>query len=323
MEQQIGVRRLLQRRLESLDQLVRQIADEAHRVRQAHRARRAFDEERTRRRVERREQLVGGVRAGLDERVEERRFAGVRIADERDAKRAIAFARPALRPALALDLLQAQLERLDALADHAPVELDLRFARSAARPDAALLAFEVAPAAHETRRKILQVGELDLQLALVALRALAEDLEYQQRPVRYRDAEMALQVALLRGGQRLIEEHRLRVVPEHQRLDLVGLAGADEERRIGRLAAADETLDDRIAGRLGELRQLVERRVEPGRAEIDADQDRPGTTAVCLRRDRRSRVSAARIQGLQLASGVSAVWKLTARPGTTVEIACL
>jgi hypothetical protein len=32
VQQQVGVRRFLQRRLEGLDQLVRQVADEAHRV---------------------------------------------------------------------------------------------------------------------------------------------------------------------------------------------------------------------------------------------------------------------------------------------------
>ena len=102
--------------------------------------------------------------------------------------------------------------RLDALADHAPVELDLRLARAAARADAAALALQVAPAPHQARRQVLQPRQLDLQLALVALRARAEDLEDQHRAVGDRHAEMALEVALLRRRQRLVEEHRLGLV---------------------------------------------------------------------------------------------------------------
>ena len=165
--------------------------------------------------------------------------------------------------------------------------------------------------------------QLDLQATLAGVRALAEDLEDQHRAVGDGDAEMALEVALLRGRKRLVEQHRLRAVAEHERLDLVGLAGADEERRVGRLAAADDAVDDLVARRFGEQRELVERGVEAGRAEVDADQDRARPVPRGLRFERWGRVRAARRLRLQVASGVSAVWKFTARPGTTVEIACL
>ena len=110
---------------------------------------------------------------------------------------------------------------------------------------------------------------------------------------------------------------------EHERLDLVGLAGADEQRRVGRLAAADDAIDDGVAGRLGELRELVERGVEAGAAEVDADEDRARATAVGRGLAGGDRVGAVPGLRFQFASGVSAAWKFTARPGTTVEIACL
>jgi hypothetical protein len=157
----------------------------------------------------------------------------------------------------------------------------------------------------------------------VALRAFAEDLEDQHRAIGDGDAEVALEVALLRRRERLVEQHGFGAVAEHERLDLVGLAGADEERGVGRLAAADDALDDFVARRFGELRQLVERIVEARDAEIDADQDRACTRTGRGRFDRRGRVGAARGLWFQVVSGVSAVWKFTARPGTTVEIACL
>ena len=181
----------------------------------------------------------------------------------------------------------------------------------------------MAPAPDQTRREVLEPGEFDLKLAFVTLRAGAENLEDQHRAIGDRDPQMALQVALLGGGKRLVEEHRLRVVAEHQGLDLVGLAAADEERRVGRLAAADDAIDNRVAGRLGQLGQLVERAIEPRSAEVDADQDRARARVAGRCFDGGCRVRAAGGQGLQFASGVSAVWKFTARPGTTVEIACL
>src|SRR5204863_7224593 len=167
----------------------RQVADEADGIGECDAARDAGQVQLARRRVERREQLVGGIGLGVDERIEERRLAGIGVADERDAEGGIALARAPLRAALALDALELLLDALDALADHAPVELDLRLARPAACADAAALALEVAPAPHQPRRQVLQAGQLDLQLALVTLRARTEDLEDQHGPVSDRDAE--------------------------------------------------------------------------------------------------------------------------------------
>ncbi len=143
--------------------------------------------------------------------------------------------------------------------------------------DAAALTLEVAPAPDQPRRQVLQARELDLQLAFVALGARAEDLENQHRAIGDRDSEMALEVALLRRRQGLVEQHGLGLVHRDQLLQLVGLAGADEERRVGGLAARDDAGDRDVAGRLGQQRQLVERLVEMLlAAEVDADQDRPG-----------------------------------------------
>ena len=128
-------------------------------------------------RVERGEQLVGRQGTRLDQRIEQRRLAGVGVADERDAEGAATLARLALRAALALDLFEPLLHRLDALADHAAVEFDLRFARATAQADAAALALQVRPAPHQARRQVLQARQFDLQLALVALRARGEDVQ--------------------------------------------------------------------------------------------------------------------------------------------------
>ena len=101
------------------------------------------------------------------------------------------------------------------------------------------------------------------------------------------------------------------------------LSGA--ECRIGRLAPADDALDGDVAGRLGELREFVQAGVEAALAEVDADEDRARRLTGGRTRMRvEARLRAPRHGGLQAAaSGVSPAWKLTGRPGTTVEMACL
>ena len=106
----------------------------------------------------------------------------------------------------------------------------------------------MAPAAHEACGQVLQLRELHLQLAFMALRAGGEDLEDQHRPVGHGHAEVALEIALLRRRQGLVEQHGLRLVALDQRLDLVGLARADEQRGVGRLAAGDDARDRQVAG---------------------------------------------------------------------------
>ena len=156
MQQQVGVHRLLERRAERRDQRVRQLADEPDGVRQGDRPDRRQVEP-ARRRVERREQLVGGVRPGARQRVEQRRLAGVGVADDRDREHLAAHARAALHRALPAELLEPLLQHLDPPPDQPPVGLELRLAR-AAQADAALLALEVGPAAHQARREVLRAG---------------------------------------------------------------------------------------------------------------------------------------------------------------------
>src|SRR6185295_10583710 len=128
-------------------------------------------------RVECGEELVGDVGFSAGEAVEERRLAGVGVAHEGDAKHAGTRAPRALRRAAAGELADAILELLHALADQAPVELDLLLARAAGLAEPPALPLEVRPAANEARGQVLEAGELDLQLAFVRTRALREDIE--------------------------------------------------------------------------------------------------------------------------------------------------
>ena len=81
VQDQVGVGGLGQRRPERGDEVVRQVADEAHGVGEDDR-RRVRHVDLAQRRVERREQLVGGERRGAGQAVEQRRLARVRVADD-------------------------------------------------------------------------------------------------------------------------------------------------------------------------------------------------------------------------------------------------
>jgi hypothetical protein len=159
------------------------------------------------------------------------------------------------------------------VADHAAVEFDLLFARAAAHAGAAGLAFQVRPAPHQPRAEVLQAGQLDLQLAFVAARALREDLQDQQGAVVDRQAEVALEVALLRRAERLVEQHLGGAVLLGQRLDLVGLALADEQRGVGRLALGGDAGDGLQAGGLASSPSSASSPSKWGRPEVDPDQD--------------------------------------------------
>ena len=81
---QVGAERLLERRRERLDELVRQLADEPDGVGQQVGA--PADLERARGRVERVEEALAHAHVGARERVQQRRLAGVRVAGQRDRR---------------------------------------------------------------------------------------------------------------------------------------------------------------------------------------------------------------------------------------------
>lgn len=70
---------------------------------------------------------------------------------------------------------------------------------------------------------MLQLGQLDLQLAFVALGAQREDIQDQCHAIDHAQVEFALEVALLRRRQRLVEQDDVgqqRAGHRHALLDL-------------------------------------------------------------------------------------------------------
>jgi len=169
------------------------------------------------------------------------------------------------------------------------------------------------PAPDQTRRQVLQARQFDLQLAFMAARALGKNLENQQGAVVDRQAEHPLQIALLGRAQGLVKQDFAGAGLQRKHLDLVGLAAANEQRGIRRPALADHTGNRLQAGRLGQQAQLFQAGIKIGEAQIDPDQNGQ-------RRRRRGEVLGTQLAGLSWDSDAA---KVTARPGTMVEMACL
>lgn len=149
------------------------------------------------------------------------------------------------------------------------VGLELRLA-GAAQADPALLAFEVGPGADQPRRQVLQLRELHLQLAFVAARALREDVEDQAGAIDHAPVQRALQIALLRGRERMIEDDDVDLVRVAGEAQFLGLAAADEHRGVGARTSSGEG-DCGMGARAGSKQaEFFETGFEIGLAEIDA-----------------------------------------------------
>ena len=257
MEDEIGDERLLERRSEALDQLMRQAADEADGVGDEVAA--AVVLEAARRRIERLEQAVAHRDGGVRERVQERRLADVRVAGERDRRNLGAPPLLAADVALPPQLLEPALQERDALPREPAVRLELRLT-GASRADAAAEPLEVLPHAAHARQVVLELRELDLELSLGGDGVLREDVEDQLGAVDDPRLELVLEQALLRRRELVVDDQHLGLGVPVRLLQLLELPLADVRAWIGMLAVLDEPrhgLDARGARELLELCELA------------------------------------------------------------------
>ena len=118
---------------------------------------------------------------------------------------------------------------------------------------------------------MLQLGQLDLQLAFVALGAQREDIQDQRDPVDHAQVEQPFQVALLGRRQGLVEQHDVGQQGLGHAHALVRLARADEELGVGAVAPRRQRADDFGAGALGQHGEFLGMGKEIRVPEVDAD----------------------------------------------------
>jgi hypothetical protein len=185
-----------------------------------------------------------------------------------------------------------------------------------------LLALQVGPAAYQSRREVLQLGQFDLEFSFMALGTQCEDVQNQAAAIDHPAFEGALQVALLTGRQVMIEHHDVSFVKPQRITDLGHLALAGKHGRVGACPLAGYDGQRLRAGAADQQSELGKALGVVALAEIELNQYRPFAAGRTLehqddglngiRRTARSNQSA------------SASWaKLTGRAGTTVEMACL
>ena len=252
MQQQVGADRLLERRAEGVDELVGELADEADRVGQQ--VRTAPEADRAGGRVERVEEAVahldlgarigaGAAAVGRRERVEQRRLARVGVARECDRGQRGALALGAHRGARAAHVLQAPAQRRDPVAREAAVGLDLGLARPS-RADPAAEALEVGPQAAHPREVVLQLRQLDLELALRGGGVRGEDVEDHRGAVDHCQPELLLEVALLTRAELVVAGDHVRVALLRGALGLCELARPEVAVGVRLLAALHQLPHD-------------------------------------------------------------------------------
>ena len=119
-------------------------------------------------------------------------------------------------------------------------------------------ALEVRPQASHAREVVLELGELDLELALGRAGVVGEDVEDDRRAVDHRDAELLLEVALLSREQLVVDGDQVRVGVLGRLLQLRELPATEVAVRVRPLTALHHLAGDRHAGGAEELAKLRE-----------------------------------------------------------------
>jgi hypothetical protein len=119
---------------------------------------------------------------------------------------------------------------------------------------------------------MLQLRQLDLQLAFGALRALREDVEDEAHAIDDAAVQRALEVALLCPREGMIEDDKIGAALGAPRRDLRDLAAAGEQSCVGPVAAGGDDIGDFCAGRTGERLELGHALSRLALAEVELDQ---------------------------------------------------
>ncbi len=185
---------------------------------------------------------------------------------ESDRRRLRALALLAPHGSLRLEPVEATTELGDAASSHAAVALELRLAGAARphaganRPASPAEALEVLPHPAHARQVVLELCELDLELALGRDGVLREDVEDQLGSVDDAGLESVLELTLLGRVELAVDEEDVRAALGERLLDLDELPLAHVRPGIrvrAMLHDLGDGLDERGARELADLGELV------------------------------------------------------------------
>jgi hypothetical protein len=160
----------------------------------------------------------------------------------------VALPRVALRRALPSHNLKLLDDSRDAILNAAAVSFQLRFTFTAAHANPAFLPRQVAPESGQSRQQVLQLRELNLQLAFFGAGALGENIQDQRRPIENLAIEDLLQIAALRGRKFVVKNDRIHIRAPTVLGKFIRLAFADESRRARRGQLLDSISNDLPSG---------------------------------------------------------------------------
>ena len=256
VDDEIGEDRLLERRLERLDELMRELADEADRV---------GDEVAppavpigARSRIERVEEPLPHADTRARQRVQQGGLARVRVSGEGDGRER--GARRRARITSRLRSSRARRRRRLAIRSRASRRSVSIWVSPGPRvPIPPPKPLQVGPQAAHAREVVLELGQLDLELSLGAMGVVGEDVEDHRGAVDHGHPERRLQVPLLTGHKLVVAGDEVRVARGDLALELGELPTPEVPVRVRARADLDELTGGGNAGRAKELLQLRER----------------------------------------------------------------
>ena len=257
VHQHIGLDHLLQRRVKCRHQLMRQIADEAHRVHGQELA--AIGQPHaTDCRVQCRKQQVFHKYPCAGERIQECGLAGVCVPHQRRHRHARLLPVSALDGTTLSDALHLLLQDSQPPANPLPVGFELCLPRPS-RANAPTESRQLRPLPRQPGQQIAELSQLDLDLPRSALRPPGEDFQDQPGAVEHPHACGLFQIPLLTGPEVPVHQQHVGAGISTDLANLPRLSLSDEVDRVRLLAPLCHRADDLHACRLRQARELLQR----------------------------------------------------------------
>ena len=215
-------------------------------------------------RVQGHEQRVRGFGLRLRQAVEERRLAGIRVANERDRWHVGLVPAIAQLRAPAPDRVDLLLETVNAHADLPAIHFELGFTGTAGT-DAAAEPGHLRAHADQPRQQVFQLGQFDLELALARAGTSREDVEDELGAIHYLALKTRAELPQLCGRELVVEDDDLDVGLIGRLGKQIHLAAAEKGGWIGPGPLLQHPQHNARAGGLGQPFQLFDRAlgVEP------------------------------------------------------------